>query len=54
MANNLRIEPRTPLACADSALPLNYDNQTITSPHNPLRLNSQQLLAFTFCLPQKI
>ena len=24
------------LACAASALPLSYDNQTTTSPHNPL------------------
>ena len=31
-----RIEPRTPLARATSALPLSYNNQTTTSPHNPL------------------
>ena len=24
------------MACAASALPLSYDNQTTTSPHNPL------------------
>ena len=30
------IKPRTPLACAASALPLSYNNWTTTSPHNPL------------------
>ena len=27
------IEPRTPLACAASTVPLSHDNQTTTSPH---------------------
>ena len=29
------VEPRTPLAWAASALPLSYNNQTTTNPHNP-------------------
>ena len=31
-----RVKPRTPLAWATSALPLNYGNQTTTNPQNPL------------------
>ena len=30
------VKPRTPLAWATSALPLNYGNQTTTNPQNPL------------------
>ena len=51
------IEPRMPLACAASALPLSYDARTTTNPHNPYvcpEFDSWWLPAFStflyFCL----
>ena len=48
------IKPRRPghLACAVSALPLNYDNHTTTNPHNPRLVCTAQVgLKYLSCTP---
>ena len=47
----LGVEPRAPLACAASALPLNYDSQTTTNSHKSSMCTVQMVLIASVAHP---